>query len=158
MAKKTARGAYLTLCGTWLIVTACYIALFLLAVALQERSDIVFSVACYYLFPVFSVIYGILSYKLSHRIVGPNLLYILFAFFTWLWLSLVSVLTSVLNDPYWAGSSAISPFWSKAIDEFPIFALFTILSVAASAVIAIVSSVLTMAAMKILHKLRKRNL
>ena len=114
-------------------------------------------VASYYLFPVFSVIYGILSYKLSRRILLPNLLYLLFAVLTWLLIGLGSLLTSVWDDPYWAGSASVSPFWNRAIDDFSIFALFTIISLAASVVIAIVSSVLTMVIAKLLQKIGKRN-
>lgn len=157
MTKKTSRGVYAALCGMWVIATACYIALFLLSVAIRDRSGIIFTVACYYLFPVFSVIYGILSYQLSRRIVGPNLLYILFAVLTWLLIGLGSLLTSVGDDPYWAGSASVSPFWNRAIEDFPIFALFTIISLAASVVIAIVSSVLTMVIAKLLQKIGKRN-
>ena len=146
MKTEIKRNQYLILCGMWLIALACYSAFYLLSVKFLQKTTLLATMCGYLLFPVFSIIYGVLSYRITRCVLIPNLLYVLFAFFS---VIIMGVWSIFVNH-----SVAMSPFWRTSINVFPVYALMTILSITASVLIAAASSLLTMTVSRILQKRR----
>ena len=104
-------------------------------VLLFKLADLyLLAIVSYLLYPVFGIIYGIVSYRMTKRVILPNLLYMLSCI---LFDGLLFLVASIFN-PF-----ASSQFSQDIIFALVILALLLAVSMAASLVLSIISSVLT---------------
>lgn len=139
---------HLEVCWSLFVANICsYVALFVLDVILFQVEKPKFTaVYGYLLFPIFSIVYGVVSYKKTKRVVLTNLLYFLFCF---LFVILFTCVGAFFQDYRWVASPDIQ----RALDTMPIIGVCTSVSVIVSGVLSIVVSFITMW----IYKIRRVN-
>ncbi len=103
----------------------------------------------YFLFPIFAIIHGVVSYKTTKRLFLPNIVYFLYCF---LFIIIFTVIGMLFENNHHLLRSF--PALERALEVMPLIGFVTTISVAFSGVISIAASLIAKLSVKLICFLR----